>query len=277
MRKYILAVCAFISMSVFLLPAPAWAKDKLVMGVHPYKPITELQNMFKPIADYVSEKLGIPVELQFAKSYEEAAQKIGNGHFDFAFLGPTIYVESKNKFNVQPLAQIINNGSPSFYGVVVVRKDSGIVSMKDLKGKTFAFGDRNSALTHILPLYMLMNAGVHLSDLKYAFVGSHDSVANNVITGSFEAGGLMPDIAAKYMDRGLTIMTKSPEIPEHVFVATKSMDTTMVVKLQKALLEMNPTLYKSIKPTLTGMQKFNDKDFDILRTILKKVEKDLAK
>jgi hypothetical protein len=40
---------------------------------------------------------------------------------------------------------------------------------------------------------------------------------------------------------------------------------------------MDPGLYRGIKGSLTGLQKFNDKDFDILRKILKKVEKDLEK
>jgi phosphonate transport system substrate-binding protein len=176
------------------------------------------------------------------------------------------------------LVQIINSGNPTFYGEVVVKKDSGIASMKDLKGKTFAFGDRDSTLTHILPLYMLMEAGVNLEDLKkYSFVGSHDNVALSVASGSFDAGELMPDIAAKYMDRGLMVMAKSPELPEHVFVATKKTDKAAVAKLQNALLAMEPTLYKAIKPTLTGLQKFDDKDFDILRKILKKVEKEVTK
>ncbi len=43
----------------------AAAKDKLIMGVHPYKHATELHSIFKSVADYISQKIGIPVELQF--------------------------------------------------------------------------------------------------------------------------------------------------------------------------------------------------------------------
>jgi phosphonate transport system substrate-binding protein len=183
-----------------------------------------------------------------------------------------------DEHKVIPLAQIVNKGKPSFHGVIVAQKGSGISSLKDLKGKRFAFGDRDSTLTHVLPLYMLMEAGVKLEALKeYKFVGSHDNVAMAVSTKTFDAAGLMPDIAEKYMDRGLEVIARSPDLPEHVFVATKSMDSATVAKIQSALLAMDPALQKGIKGSLTGMQKFSDKDFDMLRNIVKKVEKDVAK
>lgn len=69
---------------------------------------------------------------------------------------------------------------------------------------------------------MLMNAGVKLDDLKkYSFLKTHDNVAMNVIRGTFDAGGMQPDIAEKYRDQGFEVIVKSPELPVHVFAATK--------------------------------------------------------
>jgi phosphonate transport system substrate-binding protein len=222
-------IWAAVIAAVLFFSQTTWAKDSYIMGVHPYKPAFELYKIFKPITDYVSKRLGKPVELQIGKSYEDAVKKIGAGEFDFAYLGPTIYIEAKDKHGVIPLAQIVNNGKPTFYGVIVAKKGGGVSSLKDLKGKRFGFGDRDSTLTHVLPLYMLLESGVGLADLKeYRFVGSHDKVAEGVSIGMFDAAGLMPDIADKYMDRGLEVIAKSPDLPEHVFVATKSMDAKTV-------------------------------------------------
>lgn len=256
----------------------AMAKDKLIMGVHPYKPAVELNSMFKPIADYLSGKLGIPIELQFGRTYEDTGEKLGRGQFDFCFLGPTLYAKFSSKYNYIPLAQIVNNGKPTFYGVIVVKKGSGITALKDLKGRSFVFGDRNSTLTHVVPLYMLISTGIHLKDLsKYAFVGSHDNVALNVVVGKFDAAGLMPDIAEKYIPQGLEVIARSTDLPEHVFAATPSMDKETAAKLGEAIRTMPPDIYKKIKGSLTGLQKFNSKDFDILRKILNKVEPELEK
>lgn len=272
--RYSVVILSVLLMLSFLAAPAAWAKDKLVMGVHPYKPVGDLYKMFKPIADYVSQKIGKPVEFRIGKNYAETVDAVGKGDMDFAFIGPSLYVEAKSKYNVSPLAQIDNEGKPSFYGVVVVKKGSGITSVKELKGRTFAFGDRDSTLTHIVPLYMLMEAGVQLSDLKqYAFVGTHDNVALNVVRGSFDAAGLQPDIAAKYKDQGLEVIARSVDLPEHVFVATKTLDAATAAKIQNALLSMDATLLKGIKGSVSGIQKFNDKDFDVLRKIVKTVEK----
>lgn len=276
-RFYTLLVGLVLVLSLFAAPT-VWAKDKLVMGVHPYKPATQLYTLFKPIADYVSQQIGKPVELKIGKTYAETGEFIGTGEMDFAFIGPALYVESKSKYNVTPLAQVVNDGKPSFYGVVVVKKGSGITSLKDLSGRTFAFGERGSTVNHLVPLYMLMEAGVRLTDLKkYAFLGSHEVVAQNVVRGVFDAAGLQPDVAGKYKDQGLEIIARSVGIPEHVFVATKSLDAATVAKIQGALLGMDVKLLKGIKGSLTGIQKFSDKDFDILRKIMKTVEKEKAK
>jgi ABC-type phosphate/phosphonate transport system substrate-binding protein len=70
------------------------------------------------------------------------------------------------------------------------------------------------------------------------------------------------------------VIAKSPILPEHVFAANKSMDPATFKKIQEALLTMDLPLMKGIKPSLTGMQKVNDKDFDILRKILDRAEKE---
>ncbi len=278
MKKHLsCAVLGFVLTGLLLLPS-AQAKEKYVMGVHPYKPPQELYKKFKPIADYLSTKLGKPVEFQIAQSYEDATNKIGTGAYDFAFLGPTLYVEAHDKYGVAPLAQIANNRKPFFHGVIVVKKGSGISSLKELKGKSIAFGERHSTLTHLLPLWMLMDAGVRLPDLKeYRFAGTHDNVALNVVRGAADAAGLMPDIAEKYKDQGLEVIARSPDLPEHVFAATKSTDPKTVDLVQNALLGMDIALAKGIKDSISNLQKFNDKDFDVLRKIMKQVGPELGK
>lgn len=247
------------------------------MGVHPYMPAVELHKAFKPIADYVSRKLGKPVDLQFGKSYEDTAEKVANGTFDFSFMGPNTYAKYAPQYKLKALVQIVNNGKGNFRGVIVVKKGSPIRSLKDLKGKSFAFGDRNSTLTHVVPLYMMVQQNVHLRDLKkFAFLpGTHDNLALNVSRGTFDATGMMPDIAARFPD--LEVIAQSPAVPEHVFAASGSMDAATFTAIQNALLSMDLPLMKGIKGAVTGMRKVDDKEFDELRNILKVAENEPEK
>lgn len=256
--------------------AMAEAKDVLVMGMHPFKPAVELHKIFKPIADHISQKVGKPVELQVARSNDDTADKVGKGQFDFSYMGSAVYIKAREENGVIPLGQTYNNGKAYFNGVIVIKKGSGIKSMRDLKGKSFAFGDPNSTLTHLVPVYMLLNADVRLADLKkYAFVGSHDNMAMGVLAGAFDAASIAPETAEKYKEKGLEVLLKTPDLPEHVFAANKDLDPATVAKIQEALTTMDPSLYKAIRPSLTGIKKFNDKDFDQLRSIFKKIEPEL--
>lgn len=267
------ATALLISSLVFSLPTVE-AKDKLIMGVHPYKPPVELHKIFKPIADYISKETGKQVELQIGQTYEDAATKIGTGVFDFAYISPVIYVDAQKQYGLTPLAIIANNGVPTYHGVITVKKGSSIRSLAQLKGKKFAFGARNSNMNHTIPLWMLLNAGVKLTDLQeYSFLKTHDNVAMNIIRGRFDAGGMQPDVAEKYREQGLEVIVKSPELPEHVFVATKSLDATTAKAIQNALnSEKAGPVLKGIKSSISGAPKFVDADFEILRKIMKEVD-----
>ena len=257
---------------IFSLPLVE-AKDKLIMGVHPYKPPVEVHKIFKPIAEYIAKETGKQIEVQIGQTYEDAVTKIGTGVFDFAYLGPTLYVDAQKQYGLVPLAMVANNGIPTFHGVIAVKKGGATTSLAQLKGKKFAFGERHSTLNHVIPLWMLLNAGVKLTDLKeHGFLKTHDNIAMNIIRGAFDAGGLQPDIAEKYRAQGLEVIATSPELPEHVFVATKSLDAATAKAIQNALnSEKAAPVLKGIKGSISGAPKFTDADFNMLRKIMTEV------
>ena len=165
------------------------------------------------------------------------------------------------------------NGKGAFRGVLVVAKDSKIKSIKELKGKRFAFGDPNSTLSHYVPHYMLIKNGIFLKDLeKYAFTDKHDNVARGVLKGAFDAGGLKPAVANEYLRKGLRILAISDWIPEHLFAASKDLDAATRTKLMNALLNIDANILKSIKPEISGIEAVRDKDYDGLRNIITTVQ-----
>ena len=56
MQRFRFAMFGIFLAAALLVTQSASAKDKLVMGVHPYKPAAELHKIFKPVADYISQK-----------------------------------------------------------------------------------------------------------------------------------------------------------------------------------------------------------------------------
>jgi len=247
------------------------ADEKLELWVHPYLTAVELVKKFSPLATYLGEKTGQSVEVRISADYRSHMERVGEGRMDLAYLGPAPYVKIRQQYGAQTLLACLEvNGSPFFHGMIVTRQDSQIHTLHDLLGKKFAFGDPNSTMSHLVPQYMLGQAGVPLEKLaQHAFLGSHNDVALGVLGGYYDAGGVKAGVYDKYKDRGLRMLAKSPPIAEHLFVANNKLSEKTVHVIRRALLNLkDETILKAIKPTVTGMTDVQDEDYETLRAIL---------
>lgn len=258
----------------------ALAQESLTLGVHPYLPATELVQRFTPLANYLSEHLGRPVTLQIAKDYQDHIDEVGMDGLDIAFLGPAPYVKMTQAYGKKPiLARLEIEGRPFFRGVIVTRDDSRLRSLRDLKGKRFAFGDPESTMSHLVPTYVIWKAGVDPQTLAgFEYLYSHHNVALGVLMGAFDAGAVKEEVLASYEKRGLRALAVTPLIPEHLFVARGTLPESMVQSLRQSLYKLNEdpkghTILSAIKATVTGMVPASDADYDDLRRILEILRK----
>jgi phosphonate transport system substrate-binding protein len=264
-----------------LLPITCFAGEQLILGVHPYKSPSILIDKFQPLAKYLSKKLSIPVEIVISKDYETHIDLIRKNRFDIAYLGPASYVKLTERFGKKNiLARQRVKGKASFKGVIIVRQDSNIKSLVGLKEKSFAFGDASSTMSHLVPRYMLIKAGVLVKELKqYRFYGSHDNVALAVLTGDTDAGAVKEAVYNKYKNRGLRALKFTPDISEHLFISTSKMNNKLADDVRGLFLNMNSNnnveklIFNSIKPGIDGFVTAKDSDYENLRDILKTVNK----
>lgn len=266
---------------LLLLPITCLAGEQLILGVHPYKSPSILIDKFQPLAKYLSKKLSIPVEIVISKDYETHIDLIRKNRFDIAYLGPASYVKLTERFGKKNiLARQRVKGKASFKGVIIVRQDSNIKSLVGLKKKSFAFGDASSTMSHLVPRYMLIKAGVSVKELKqHRFYGSHDNVALAVLTGDTDAGAVKEAVYNKYKSRGLRALKFTPDISEHLFISTSKMNNKLVDDVRGLFLNMNSNnnveklIFNSIKPGIDGFVTAKDSDYANLRDILRIVNK----
>ncbi len=262
----------------FFLPQSAAAQDPkpLVLAVHPYLPALEIERRFAPLARHIGEKTGRKIEISVSPDYSAHIKRVGTHVVALAYMGPAAYVTLVKTYGPEffLLARQETNGTPDFHGHIVVAETSDIQTLADLRGRSFAFGDPQSTMSHLLPYYMLLEGGVKLDDLtRHPFLGGHRNVALGVLSGDFAAGAIKEDVYVEYRERGLRSIAVSPPIPDHLLIATRALPAGLAEKIRFSLLAagFDPAMraiLTAIQPDLTGFIPAQDSDYDILRRVI---------
>ena len=263
----------------FAAPAASEAAPPLMLAVHPYLPVPELQSRFGPLADYLAREMGRPVSLRIGGNYEQHENAIGKDQVDIAFLGPVSYIHVTRQFGPKPLlARFEVDGKSSLHGVIAVRKDSPVTTLAALKDARVAFGDPESTMSHIVPRYMLLKAGIPGgAPTRHKFLGAHKNVALAVLAGDYDAGAMKQEVFDEFEAKGLRALAVTPGVPDHVFVTRANLPKEDIDKLRQAMLRLKdqpggPALLNGLHKGLTALGPAKDADFAELRSIVQAVD-----
>ncbi len=131
------------------------------MGVFPRRPIAVTHKLFKPLAARLSAELGEKVNLIVPKNFKAFWKGVESGKFDLVHYNQYHYLLSHQKYGYRVIVVNQEFGSDRIAGALTVRKDSGINSVADLKGKTILFGGGKKAMgSYIAPTAILKKAGL---------------------------------------------------------------------------------------------------------------------
>ena len=276
----------FAILFTLLVVAPynlAFANQVIPFGFCPkYNPRIMYQ-LYQPFIDYLNEVTPYRFEIKLSRVYPETIDRLGSGEIAIASCGPVSYVKARERYAVRPAVRTLSkDGKPYYRGVIIVRQDSPIQNLGDLKGKSFAFGQAWSTASHILPEYYLMRTNILLRDLKhYSFLRHHDSVVNAVLKGQFEAGAVKDIVAYKYHKEGLRFIFFTDPIPTVPIVVREDAPAKMVQSVKAALLNLDPQHPIDQKRMAPWDEEFKygftealDSDYDSIRKILQAVEKE---
>ncbi len=250
----------------------------LRMGVVPLDAPAVMFKNFSPIADYLSRKMKRKIDLKVAVDFQGAIRDLEQGVTQFCFMTPSTYISAHDKFGAQVVVKALKDGKPFHHAVIIAKSDSSINMLSDIRGRSFAFGDVQSTSSHIVPRAMLLAEGVDLKDLLYYnYLGHHNDVINAVLSGDFDAGGVMESAAEKHRDMGIKILKFSEEIAEFNITAAATIEPEVFVDLKKALLALNDTdpatkgVIKAINESYTGFAEAADNDYANVRVMMSKI------
>ena len=106
------------------------------MGLVPIANSEKLIEDTAPLHKMLGDEIGRPVEGFIATNYIGIVEALGTGTIDFALIPPFAYILANKKNGTEALLTSINkHDEPGYYSVLLVRPDSGIEKVEDLKGK----------------------------------------------------------------------------------------------------------------------------------------------
>jgi len=232
---------------------PAFAGGSpLKFGVGLFQPDKDKNDAtYRPLANYLAVRLDRPVELRTVDSWEGLAKSLANGETDIALLGPWGYVLANNEAGAQAVATILYDGKPEYFAIMVTHPNSGIHSVADLKGRTFAFGDKGSTSGYLIPLHYFMTQGIN-PDTYFARTlhTRHQAIETQVTQGALDAGADYNRNRTAMIEQGLIkaeqsiVFWQSAPLPNDAVAVSQALyaDQALVARLQAALADVGSAL-----------------------------------
>jgi len=232
-----------------IAPPHSESRETIRIGLIPEQNIFSQRERYKPLAHYLSNKVGVNIELVSLSRYGNLISNFVSNNLDGAFFGSFTGALAQKKLGVEALARPeYPDGTSTYHGLVFVRKDSGIKNAKDMKGKRFAFVDKATTAGWLLPLYYFKKEGIvdprsWLGEMY--FTGTHEGAIRDVLDRKADIGAAKNTVfyllAADdpRISNELMILTRSPNVPENALCVRSNLDPSVKAKLKEALLNMD--------------------------------------
>jgi phosphonate transport system substrate-binding protein len=255
-------------------PAQRTLRLSMIPTTDPGKVIRESQLL----VSYLEKETGAKIELTVPTSYVAVVEAIANDQVDIAYLGGFTYVQASKRAGVVPLVQ--RERDQNFHSLFITQQNSGINSLTDLTGRTFAFGDVNSTSGHLMPEFFMREMQVDPSVIARAlYTGGHDATALAVANKKVDAGALDEAVFQKMLTEGkinpsqLKVFYTTPPFFDYVWVARKGLDRKLADSFAAAFLKLNASdpAQKNILDLLSATKyvKAEDGSYDKLRQAAK--------
>lgn len=223
---------------------PPGRQKVLSFGVHPLHNPQRLHETYGPLIEYLNRNLpGITLQLETSRSLEEYDKNLYSRRFHFALLNPSQTVNSL-EHGYRVFAKM--GEDEKFRGIILVRKDSGISKVTDLKGKTVSFPAPTALAATMMPLSFLHTQGLDVNkDITRLFSGSQESSIMNVSLGKSAAGTTWPVPWQAFMKRHpelaaeLEVKWETPSLVNIGLVARDDVPPEVVDKVRSLLVALH--------------------------------------
>jgi len=216
----------------------------LIIGVHPLHNPKRLHEVFGPIAAYLSENIdGVSFKIEASRNYASYDNKLYSRKFHFALPNPFQTVNSL-EHGYKVFGKMADD--ENFRGIFLVRKDSNIKKVTDLKGQAVSFPAPTALAATMMPQYYLQQNGLNvMQDIDIKYVGSQESSIMNVMLGDTIAGATWPppwralSKERPELAKELTVIWQTTPLPNNSWVIRDDINDDVARDVKKLLLNLH--------------------------------------
>lgn len=223
---------------------PSEHKTIYRFGIHPLHNPSRLHEMFGPVMDYLNRHIPTAeFKLEASRNYASYDQKLLAGEFHFSLPNPYQTVQALDH-GYRVFGKMADDHN--FCGIILVRKDSGIKRIRDLKGKAISYPAPTALAATMLPQYYLYSHGLNvMQDTETRYVGSQESAILNVYLGDTAAGATWPPPwralvkERPQLAEALEVRWQTDHLPNNGLVAQQDIPTAMVQRVASLLFGLH--------------------------------------
>jgi phosphonate transport system substrate-binding protein len=279
-KKIFLAFLVTCTLTV--MSTDAWAEDKNFNMV--FVPASEKgdENDYKNLIKIVNKLTGFKINFIKVTDYNAAVEAMRAGRADIAWYGGKTYIKAVELANAEAFAAGVRPGEKDagYYTYFVVKKDSKIKKLSDIKGKILSLNSIGSTSGDLIPQVELAKINLFITnknDFKNIYyAGSHDACLLAVLNNQADVCGMSSrNFEARLADNTLKknqvkIIHKSERVPPPPLAYSKNISIEDRKKIKKAVLEAHKHgEIGGYGGKMSHYVSVSDSDYDVLRNVVK--------
>ena len=233
-----------------LASAVASHADTWRLAVTDVEGMERLQLEWGPFKEALETATGDTFEFFAVNSRTAAAEALRGETVDYVVSGPAEYVVINKLTNATP---IIGLGRPDYHCAIIVRADSGISTVAELKGKKVAFGDIGSTSNMLCPMQVLADYGLDpVNDIEKTHTSrniAHEALKNGDVDaiGSNATSWLRVRNKETELPYGFfKILARSGDLPNDMIMVGAHVAPEQAEAVQSAIIENKEAIIAGI-------------------------------
>ena len=230
----------------------------------------------------ITEKLtGFSIETIKVTDYNSAVEAMRAGRAHIAWYGGRTYIKAAEIANAEAFAAGVRSGenNANYYAYFVVKNDSKLNNLKDVKGKILALNNIGSTSGDLIPQVELSKINLSIrnkDDFKKVFyAGSHDACLLSVLNERADVCGMSSrNFEARLKDKTfmiqqVRIIHKSNPVPPPPLAYSKNIPLEDRNKIRRAVLDAHKHgQIGGYGGQMSHYVEVKDSDYDILRDVI---------